>query len=89
MKILFGVFDWGLGHATRDIPLITALLQEHEVHILSTGRGLTLLQAHFGERCTYYDVPSVRPPTWASLSTRRLSCSRMALCSSRFHMFAE
>ena len=23
MKILFGVFDWGIGHATRDIPLIT------------------------------------------------------------------
>jgi len=62
MKILFGVFDWGLGHATRDVPLLTALLQKHEVHILSTGRALTLLQAHFGERCTYYDVPSVNPP---------------------------
>jgi len=62
MRILFGVFDWGLGHATRDIPLIAVLLQEHEVHILSTGRALTLLQAHFGARCVYYDVPSVYAP---------------------------
>jgi predicted glycosyltransferase len=62
MKILFGVFDWGLGHATRDIPLIAALLEEHEVHILSTGRALTLLKAHFGDRCVYYDVPSVHAP---------------------------
>jgi uncharacterized protein (TIGR00661 family) len=62
MRILFGVFDWGLGHATRDIPLLTALLAEHEVHILSTGRALTLLKGHFGNQCVYYDVPSVQAP---------------------------
>jgi len=27
MRILFGVFDWGLGRATRDTPLIRALLE--------------------------------------------------------------
>jgi uncharacterized protein (TIGR00661 family) len=62
MRILFGVFDWGLGHATRDIPLITAMLERNEVHILSTGHALQILRNHFGERCTYYDVPSVFPP---------------------------
>jgi len=62
MKILFGVFDWGIGHATRDIPLITELLKTNEVHVISTGRALTLLNGHFGNRCTYYDVPSVYPP---------------------------
>jgi uncharacterized protein (TIGR00661 family) len=62
MKILFGVFDWGIGHATRDIPLITELLKTHEVHILSTGRALKLLKSYFGSKCTYYDVPSVYPP---------------------------
>jgi uncharacterized protein (TIGR00661 family) len=62
MRVLFGVFDWGLGHATRDIPLITAMLQRHDVHILSTGRALEILRNHFGERCTYHDVPSVYPP---------------------------
>ena len=62
MKVLFGVFDWGIGHATRDIPLITELLKAHEVHILSTGRALKLLKDYFADRCTYYDVPSVYPP---------------------------
>ncbi len=63
MKILFGVFDWGLGHATRDTPLITEMLRRrHEVHILSTGRALQILQNHFAAQCTYHDVPSVYPP---------------------------
>jgi len=62
MKILFGVFDWGIGHATRDIPLITELLKNHEVHVLSTGRALKLLKDYFASRCSYYDVPSVYPP---------------------------
>ena len=62
MKILFGIFDWGLGHATRDIPLITELLKNNEVHIISTGRALKLTQDYFGQRCKYYDVPSVYSP---------------------------
>ncbi len=62
MKILFGIFDWGLGHATRDIPLITELLKSNEVHILSTGRALKLAQGYFGDKCTYYDVPSIYLP---------------------------
>jgi uncharacterized protein (TIGR00661 family) len=62
MKILFGVFDWGIGHATRDIPLITELLKSNEVHILSTGRGLKLLRDYFADQCTYYDVSSVYSP---------------------------
>ena len=59
MKILFGVFDWGLGHATRDIPLITELLKENEVHIISTGNALKLLKKHFKNKCKYYDIPSL------------------------------
>jgi predicted glycosyltransferase len=63
MKILFGVFDWGLGHATRDIPLIEELLRtRNTVHIISTGRALALLRKHFGRRCEYFDVPSVGNP---------------------------
>ena len=62
MKILFGIFDWGLGHATRDIPLITELLKKNEVHIISTGRALKLTQNYFGDKCTYYDVPSIYLP---------------------------
>ncbi|MBN1972359.1 MAG: hypothetical protein JW787_01875 [Sedimentisphaerales bacterium] len=62
MKILFGIFDWGLGHATRDIPLITELLKSNEVHIISTGRAMKLANGYFGDKCTYYDVPSVYLP---------------------------
>jgi len=46
MKILFGVFDWGLGHATRDTPLIKELIKNNEVHIISTGNALKLLKKH-------------------------------------------
>jgi uncharacterized protein (TIGR00661 family) len=60
MKILFGVFDWGLGHATRDTPLIEELLKrKHKVEIISTGNALKLLQNHFKKRCKYHDVPSL------------------------------
>ncbi len=76
MRVLFGVFDWGFGHATRDIPLITALLREHEVHILSTGDALGILRRHFGQRCIYYDVPSIYPPyTRTRLFTLKFSVS--------------
>lgn len=59
MKILFGVFNWGLGHATRDIPLIEELIKKNEVYILSTGRALKILREYFYEKCKYYDVPSL------------------------------
>jgi len=62
MKILFGIFDWGLGHATRDIPLITELLKNNQVHIISTGWALKVLKGYFKDKCEYYDVPSVYPP---------------------------
>lgn len=62
MKILFGVFDWGLGHATRDMPLIAELLKNNQVHILSTGWALKVLKGRFKDKCEYYDVPSVHAP---------------------------
>ena len=37
--------SWGLGHATRDIPLIQELLTRgHEVTVGSSGNALALLQ---------------------------------------------
>ncbi|MBM3233711.1 hypothetical protein FJZ19_01315 [Candidatus Pacearchaeota archaeon] len=62
MKILFGVFDWGQGHATRDLPLISELVKKNEVDIISTGRALAILKNRFGKKCRYFDVPSVYPP---------------------------
>lgn len=70
MKILFAVQDWGLGHATRDLILIRALLDGgHAVTVLSHGAALQLLRSELGERCRYEtlrDIPKPlsRNPLW-------------------------
>lgn len=47
-RILLAPLDWGLGHATRCIPLISALLnQGHEVFVAGDGRIKTLLLQEF------------------------------------------
>lgn len=48
MKVLVCPLDWGLGHATRCIPLVRALIRNgHEVLIGATGGGLNLLRGEF------------------------------------------
>ena len=48
MKFLFGVFDWGLGHATRDTPLIKELLKRgHKIDIIATRRALLILKKNY------------------------------------------
>ncbi|HDQ44745.1 MAG TPA: hypothetical protein ENN17_04485 [bacterium] len=48
--ILYCVLDWGLGHATRSIPVIRALLEGgHRVVLASSGRSLVLLRDEFPE----------------------------------------
>jgi UDP:flavonoid glycosyltransferase YjiC (YdhE family) len=53
--------NWGLGHSTRDIPLIEELLRQgHEVTIGTSGNALTLLQRECPE-CnfiTFKDYPA-------------------------------
>ncbi|MEY5042418.1 MAG: hypothetical protein RLZZ414_1982 [Bacteroidota bacterium] len=57
-KILFTVLNWGLGHATRSIPLINKLLQNNNVvYIASDGEALTLLQNHFPQ-LHLFNLPS-------------------------------
>lgn len=55
-RILFAVLNWGLGHATRSIPLIQALSEHNTVFIASTGRSLDLLRQEFPE-LPYVDFP--------------------------------
>ncbi len=56
-KILYGVLDWGLGHATRSMPLIASLRsQGHEVVLCGAGPGLALLQRRFPE-CRSRSLP--------------------------------
>ena len=49
-RILVAPLDWGLGHASRCIPIIQTLLHmEVEVILAGNGRSLALLTDHFPE----------------------------------------
>jgi predicted glycosyltransferase len=55
--ILYCVLNWGLGHATRSIPIIRALLDRGDrVIIASTDRSLALLRREF-PGCRFVDLP--------------------------------
>jgi spore coat polysaccharide biosynthesis predicted glycosyltransferase SpsG len=48
MKILIAPLHWGLGHASRCVPLVNRFLKEgHEVILASDGAALRLLQKEF------------------------------------------
>ena len=48
-RIVVAPLFWGLGHATRCIPIIHSLLKENTVAIASDGEALDLLKAEFPE----------------------------------------
>ena len=48
MKVLVAPLNWGLGHASRCVPLVQRFLDEgHEVILGGDGESLTLLRRHF------------------------------------------
>jgi uncharacterized protein (TIGR00661 family) len=58
MKVIYGICSWGLGHATRSLPVIRKLIQEnHKLTIISSGRSLDLLKTELGNDGEYLDVP--------------------------------
>lgn len=76
MKILITPLHWGLGHASRCVPIIQALLQEgHKVMIASDGAALHFLQHYFPE-LSFFELPSYRiqyPFEHALLNFRRMA----------------
>lgn len=57
MKIIYGVCSWGLGHATRSLPVIRKLIEEdNELTIISNDRSLELLKKELGEEIDYFDI---------------------------------
>ena len=46
-KILFCVLNWGIGHATRSIPIIRRLALSNEIIIASDGEALKILSVVF------------------------------------------
>lgn len=60
-KILIAPLDWGLGHATRLVPIIVQLQQQgHETVIAADGRPYDFLASRFPEvkiyRCAGYNI---------------------------------
>lgn len=57
-KVLVAPLNWGLGHATRCMPVIQALIMRgHTVLIASDGDSLLLLQKEF-PALTFFELPS-------------------------------
>lgn len=88
-RILFALHDWGLGHATRSLLLIRALLDRgDQVTVLSApGGGLQLLRAELGNRCDYYPYRDIPKPfsRWPAMFYVRMSLS-MPLVWARFKL---
>ncbi|MGA2918195.1 glycosyltransferase [Methanoregula sp.] len=60
--ILVSPLNWGLGHATRDIPVIRSLLAHgHDVTIAACGNALATLQQEF-PACTCREFPDYSVP---------------------------
>jgi uncharacterized protein (TIGR00661 family) len=58
MKIIYGICSWGLGHATRSLPVIRKLIEENnDLTIVSHGRSLELLKKELGKNLKYFDIP--------------------------------
>jgi uncharacterized protein (TIGR00661 family) len=69
-RILICPLDWGLGHATRCIPIVNELLQRGcEVMIASSGQALSLLKNEF-PHLAFEELPSYNPrySTWLPMT---------------------
>jgi uncharacterized protein (TIGR00661 family) len=61
MRILICPLDWGLGHASRDVPVIHKLIEAgHEVILAGDGMPLTFLETEFPELKSIHLPSSIR-----------------------------
>lgn len=71
LRILITPLDWGLGHATRCIPVIEELLNRgYDVSIATSGGALSLLKREFPQ-LTYCEIVSYKAQYQASGSFLR------------------
>lgn len=69
---LFAILNWGLGHASRCIPIIDLLLEKgYSVSIASDGRALHLLKGEYPE-LQFFELPSYNIKYSASGSSIKL-----------------
>ncbi len=63
MKIACGICSWGLGHATRSLPIIRRFLDEgDEVTIVSWGSALRLLRDELDGHARFMELQDYHPP---------------------------
>ena len=63
-RILFTIMGWGLGHATRCIPIIQSLIKDNHVILASNGISSTLLHQEFPALlCIDYPDYAVKYPS--------------------------
>ena len=56
-KVLYGILNWGLGHATRSSVVIESLLNKGcQVEVGCSGLGLEWLKRRFPD-LTFHDLP--------------------------------
>ena len=84
MKILVAPLNWGLGHASRCVPLVHRLLDDgHEVILGGDGESLTLLRTHFPKLRYVYLAPlNLR------YSKRRSQVGAMLLALPKLYLWA-
>ncbi len=76
MDIIYSLCSWGLGHATRSLPIIRKLIKEnHNLTIISSDRSLQLLKKELGPNITYLDIPDY--PMLVSENTRQFIAKSM------------
>lgn len=57
-RVMICPLDWGLGHATRMIPLIYGfLVRDYRVIVAGSGAGWELLRQEFGQKVDYLEFP--------------------------------
>ena len=92
MKILVAPMNWGLGHASRCVPLVQRLLGEgNEVILGGDGESLSLLRKHFPKLRYAYLAPlnlrysSGRRQVWAMVK----ALPKLIIWSMKDHMMLK
>ncbi|MBN1883306.1 MAG: hypothetical protein JW885_14150 [Deltaproteobacteria bacterium] len=71
--MLISPLAWGLGHATRDIPIIKMLLEEgHSIGIVATGAPYELLEREYPDFDFYHITDYPSPYTAEGFSVARV-----------------
>jgi hypothetical protein len=63
-RVLFAIHDWGLGHATRSLVLIRALVARGDevVVLMAESPGLALLRSELRDACEFHPYDDIPKP---------------------------